>query len=318
MLHEFALAPGLFHPRTVQYAERVELNLRHVLLVLCESGLIADLSHDDWLSQVRRNVEGIQSQALRRDLMELLARAADRRRLVPYPQPRIHAGATDEGWIRAALLAADQLRAVITDKATKETAFANDRRIVPVEEAIGSTWMEIPHSINLRKDVAGMTRFLEPLLRHASRVSLADPYMSCRSNTSLTTLRILIDLMQNRKRGMANIALNIHCGDPTKDQKHPEDPDARIRGWRDAVDMLDSRPHTVSISFWGDDDEIFHDRYIFTDQCAVTVPAGLGCYSSRRANTTQCTRLMYDQLADVHRSFQPNTSPYRLLRSAMM
>lgn len=298
MLHEFALAPGLFDPRTVRSSEGVQCNLKHVLGILCESGLIADLSHDDWISQVTRNVGNMPSRALRRSLMELLARAADRRRLVPYPEPRIHADATDESWVRAALLAADQLRAVITDKVTKEAAFPDNQRIVPIDEAIGSTWMEVPSSIDLKKNVAGMTRFLEPLLRHASRISLADPYMSCRSNTSLTTLRIVVSLLRNRK--------------------HPEDLDARIRGWRDSIGSLGSRPLAVRVSFWGDDDEIFHDRYVFTDQCAVSVPAGLGCYSSRRANTTRCARLMYYQLADVHRSVQRNTSPYTLLGSAVI
>lgn len=249
MLHEFALAPGLFDPRTVQSSEGVQRNLKHVLGISCESGLIADLSHDDWVSQVTRNVGNMPSRALRRSLM-------------------------------------------------KEAAFPDNQRIVPMDEAIGSTWMEVPSSVDLKKNVAGMTRFLEPLLRHASRISLADPCMSCRSNTSLTTLRIVVSLLRNRK--------------------HPEDLDARIRGWRDAIGSLGSRPLAVRVSFWGDDDEIFHDRYAFTDQCAVSVPAGPGCYSSRRANTTRCARLMYYQLADVHRSFQRNTSPYTLLGSAVI
>jgi hypothetical protein len=318
MLQEFALTPGLFDPCVVQSDAHVETGLKQILFQLCESGMIADLSYDDWLTHVRRNVERIESQALRKDLMLLLSRMQDRRRLVPYPEPRVDTGAADEDWVKAALLAADRLNVVVTDKATKEGAYLDDQRVVSIEETIGSPWMVDQFSIDVRKDVAGMTRALEPVLRHAIRVSLSDPYMSCHSDASLTTLRIVIDILRHRKRGMGNTFLDIHCGDPAKDRWAQENPDARIRAWRDTIGELEERPSAVRVWLWANGRETFHDRHIFTDQCAVSVPAGLDCYESHRANTTQYSRLMYDQLASICRRFRPNTSPYRLLGTAAM
>lgn len=143
---------------------------------------------------------------------------------------------------------------------------------------------------------------------------LVDPYMSCRNTRFFDTVRLYLKLLGQRGHAVLPARVHLHVGDPQEDNYHKESVSDRLDAWEHHLRPFQS-PHRITIFLWGPrpGGETFHDRYILTDQCGISIPAGLDCRTSSMPNST--TWSLLDEVDRLRRfqDFDPTTSPYRLL-----
>jgi hypothetical protein len=169
----------------------------------------------------------------------------------------------------------------------------------------------------------GYRRMLGPLVRYAKKFELLDRYLTPHESRFFHTVKICMELLREDPRGFRQIPIFIHAGDPENERKdhHPETVDARLRAWeRDLSGFITKDwPYRFEISLWQDPldrrssmGQRFHDRYILTDQCAVSVQSGLDC-SGDPENLTTWSLLDESERIRISDLLNPEISPWTLL-----
>jgi hypothetical protein len=204
---------------------------------------------------------------------------------------------------------------IVLSQTLLETCGHNDNAFMELSTALDSPqWHNRRRSVTLTKCEADYRVALAPILRHARSVSLIDPYMSCHNSRFFDTVRMCLDLTGQRGHTPLPARIHIHAGNPQEDRDRPESVSDRLAAWERYLRPL-QHPHRITVFLWGSQPggETFHDRYILTDQCGISVPAGLDCRTSSTPNST--TWSLLDEADRIRRlqDFDPATSPYQLL-----
>jgi hypothetical protein len=194
---------------------------------------------------------------------------------------------------------------------------------VPLGKALDhECWQGRPKSVRLPKTEDQLKANLKPLLRYASRATLIDPYLTCRTDRFFNTVQQAADLLGNHDGQQERGLIQIHAGDPLYygEDEHKEPAKDRLDRWeRDLKPVIAQWSHKFEVFLWRNrpGSKTFHDRYIITDQCGVSVPGGLDFGDDpARANLTSWSWLESPIVADVLlREFNPSKSPYTLLGS---
>jgi hypothetical protein len=107
--------------------------------------------------------------------------------------------------------------------------------------------------------------------------------------------------------------VTIHAGNPQDDYSNPESVSDRLATWEQQLRSL-QHAHHITVFLWGTKPggETFHDRYILTDQCGISVPAGLDCRTLSAPNSTTWSLLDEADRIRRLRDFDAATSPYQL------
>jgi hypothetical protein len=156
---------------------------------------------------------------------------------------------------------------------------------------------------------------LMPILRHAKTLYLIDPYLNSQESRYLETIQLCSEVMG--QRGHAPLKGRIHIHAELKRQKPDgvslsdclNDWDVKLKplmlrdGHHFKVFIWESLPGSVSM----------HDRYLITDQCAISLPGGLDCRVYSTPNETDWN--LMDENARVRRlqDYTPGVGPYNLL-----
>ena len=102
---------------------------------------------------------------------------------------------------------------------------------------------------------------------------------------------------------------------------YPEAVEARLRAWEESLSCFITKdwPYRFEVSLWQDPSDRrssmgqrFHDRYILTDQCAVSVQSGLDC-SGDPENLTTWSLLDERERLRISDLLNPLTSPWKKL-----
>ena len=329
MLFSFAITPDVFEPWAINDTNREGVIVVTLLRGIADNGLLANLQNGLWLTDVRRiQDEDKASPDLRHKINTCLSVLHDRHRLVKHPKGSHRDEADEYRWLFWALerhqsAAANQFHGIVATEEHIEWSGMADGALVPLPQALDSPcWQNRPRSARFLKTDVELRRYLTPLVRYASVVTLIDPYLSCREGKErfFDTVQHCAALLGNRDGRQEPGEIRIHAGDPLDDTEpaHREPAADRLARWKTKLEpVVAQNGHSFRVSLWANKagGKNFHDRYILTDQCGVDAPGGLDFVTdATRANLSGWRLLEHDEVVDIlTREFHERKGPYRYL-----
>ena len=312
MLYHYALLPDIFRPELLAKSPNFCTIIKQLLGGLCDNGLIANLHGDAWIQHLREKMlPGMPPQT--KDRVEThLKRLIDRNRLVtcaPFVsgEPRSH-----EDWLEAAVDVHDQsnLQGIILTKSLLDRCTLPRECFMELSSALDLPQWERPHSKMVSMKNPAYSDALAPLLHYARTVDLIDPYMNPRLPRFFNVVKMCAGLLGKRRYRPTSRRITIHAGEP-QDESVAE----RLNAWQNALSELNNSGAALrfKVFLWSDygAGEDFHDRYLVTDQCCVSIARGLDI---RQATTSWSLQEESVWEQQVNR-FRATSSVYRPLGS---
>ena len=327
MLYSFAITPDVFEPWATSDANREGVIVIELLRGIVENGLLANLHNGLWHTHVRRILDGDKSsRELRRKIDACLILLYDRHRLVKHPKGSHREDDDENRWLFWALErhrseAANQFHGIVATEELIELSEMKDGALVSLPRALDSAcWQKRPRSVRFVKTDVELRRHLSPLVRYANKVTLIDPYITCRKDRFFDTVQQCAALLGKRDGKQEPGYIHIHAGNPQQDPEdgHRETAVDRLDRWEVALEpVVAQNGHSFRVSLWANkaDGKNFHDRYILTDQCGVDAPGGLDFGTDpTRANLSGWRLLDHAEIADILTcEFHEKKSPYKHL-----
>jgi hypothetical protein len=314
------MTPDVFDTAVIDGDPSLGVILVQLLRGMCDNGMVANLHRDRWVRHVIEHRPTRLSPSLKDKVIACLNTLHDRHRLVRHPRRMQGDPTADSEWLELALESHRRLpfHGIILGKALLAECEDIDAAFTELSAALDSPqWQSRRRSLTLTKCDADSRAALAPILRHAKTLALVDPYMSCLDSRFFNTVKICIDLLGQRGHAVLPARIHIHSGNPQDDHYHPESVADRLNSWERCLrPLIDAQhPHRFEILLWGlrTGGETLHDRYILTDQCGISMPAGLDCRTYSTPNSTTWSLLDEEDRRRRLEDVDPTTSPLRLL-----
>ncbi|MFH1302373.1 MAG: hypothetical protein ABIK07_15035, partial [Planctomycetota bacterium] len=201
----------------------------------------------------------------------------------------------------------------------------NDKVLVPISTALDADcWVNRKRTFPLIKTASHLNQLLAPFVRFAKKVTLIDPYMTCREDRFLDTVQACANLLGKHDGAQSSGIIHIHAGDPTEfgaiDKREPVVD--RLNRWESDLKMFANQwGHTFFIFLWGRKrgGKLPHDRFIITDQGGIEAPGGLDFLPDSEAQRANHSRWSWLDPEEVRRILQVeyhhSKSPYEYLGS---
>lgn len=327
MLFHFAITPDAFEPAAIPADSREAVVLVELLRGIADNGLLANLHDGAWHKKTSDSYDKKETDAALRDKLTTCFKLInDRNRLVRHPKSAIFAEESDFCWLHRAIERhqADPsypFQGIVSSDDYVQLSEISNSALVPLHEALDhSCWQDRSKSARFIKTEDQLRRHLKPILRYAQKVVLIDPYMSCRKDRFFNTVQHCADLLGKHDGHQQRGLIQIHAGDPLADgdDAHKERAKDRLDRWeRELKPVITHWKHKFEVTLWKNREKTFHDRYIITDQCGISVLGGLDFGDDpARANLTSWSWLEPSIIADILlREFNPSKSPYQKLDS---
>lgn len=324
MLYHYAITPEAFEHSAITEMRPAGVVPIELLRGMCDSGLLADLDAGRWMTQVRRNQQqdGIPP-SVKDHIDSCLKVLSSRNRLVRHPAGSVAYETDDFRWLKWSIERnlVCQFAAVFSSDAYIELSQMTDEVLVPLSAALhAGRWIGRQRSVRFVKTESNLRRHVAPVLAYAQKLTLIDPYMSCRKERFFHTVQHCADLLGKRDGRQQRGLVHIHAGDPQNDpdSSHRESSNDRLRRWGEELRPVIARwGHRFEVFLWKNiaGGKTFHDRYLITDQCGVRAPGGLDFVDdATRANISSWALLEHDEIQDIiHREFHRSKSPYGFL-----
>lgn len=326
MLYSFAITPEVFEPWFAPDGTAEGRILTELLRGLCDNGILADLHAGQWLTQVRRCLDNNKSPPdLRDKINSCLAVLSKRNRLVRHPASSERPETEEYRWLHWALERhghdpEGSFQAIVSSEEFIAFSTLQSDALMPIQTILDAPcWLERKRSVRFEKTEANLRVLLAPIIRHASKLILIDPYMTCRKERFFETVRHATSLLGRHFDPPRKGRIDIHAGDPTEDKDGLcETVRERLDRWK--TELGPEAKHFCKefhVYLWGrkPGGKRFHDRYIITDQLGLGAPGGLDFGTdSLQANYTEWTWLEPCDVQEiVLTEFDKMKSPYRFL-----
>ena len=328
MLQHFAITPDVFDPATLQEMSPQGCLLLTLLQKITDGGLLANLHAGQWWKEAIEHHDYQElSMQLQDELRVQLSLLSDRNRLVKHPTGSVEFEQDDFRWLKWALERNQTERSksidcVIATDDLIELSKLNENVLLALNKTAYHSSLKQPiRTIEIAKTRSNLVKHLTPICRYAQKVTLIDPYMNCYEPRWMTTIQIVADLLGKNDGHHAAGTVHIHAGNPQKAKASwGENIEDRLDSWETKLKGM-ARPggHTYRVFLWGSKPRgpVFHDRYVITDQCGLTIGAGLDCYDdkkSEQAVRTSLALMTYDDSRNIlTNQFHKSKSPYNFL-----
>lgn len=298
MLYDVALLPQLFDAAFQQSNPTRAFILKTLLRDLAVNGVMADLHKEACSKEIKRRVEEL-PETVRGDLMLGLSVLRDRSRIVRRPKST-GTPQTSEQWVDVAKLE-NALHAIVVD----DLSGADGDELLKLDEVLDADrWTQRSTTWSVSMDVAGYTRVLTPLLRHATKLVLIDPYL-CVNRDYKPVLELCAELL-GRSRGVSAGYIELHGST----QGPQTDVGQYFREWEVFLNDLKTRfRHEYKVCLYQRPvaGQRFHDRFILTNQCGVSASNSLRII---QGNSTDWYLMDYSVAYTRRAKFEAPVHPY--------
>lgn len=319
MFYEYAITPEVFDPAHLAANGARGVILTQLLRGLCENGMIADLHKGAWGRKILEKVTALSEAQTRADLQALLSTLKDRNRVVRHPRAA-QDPKSDLDWLGLAYEANARaaLDAIILSSDLHAASARYDDFLCPFDSVLGAAhWQRRRRSITFKQCEADYRALLPPILRHAKRLYLIDPYLRPDRDRFTDTIMLCGQLLGNRGGDALQGIIEIHTSDACERRNTPRPVPEELARWRrwiaDEFKTVCPR-HTATISIWAEQTggERFHDRFLITDQAGFSVAGGLDCVKAPFGTPSETVWTLLDEQDRQAwlRKFQPGMSPY--------
>ena len=321
MLYEFAMTPELFDSSVANSGNSSSVILVEILKGLTENGLLANLHGGRWFTHVRDQRVTSLSPKLKNDVITLLNTLRDRHRLPLHPKSVQYDPKTDQQWLNLALESHHRVpfHAIILSEALMKNSGHKCDEFVEFSSSLGSEqWnLKRKRTLSLNKTKSDYCKALAPVLRHAKSLMLIDPWLNAVQSRFFDTVSICSNLLGQRGHIRLHGRIDIHAA---KIRQKPEGATLRdnLDTWgRKLEPLINQDKHKFRVFLWEsiEHGETMHDRFILTDQCGISTPAGLDCRTHSHGNSTDWNLLDEHARSKRWENYSPSTSPFNCLGS---
>ncbi len=321
MLYEFAMTPELFDSSVANSDNSSSVILVEILKGLIENGLLANFHKGRWVLHVRDQRVTSLSPKLKKDVITLLNTLRDRHRLPRHPKSVLYDPKTDQQWLNLALESHHRVpfHAIILSKTLMNNCGYNCNEFVEFSNTLDSEQWDLKRkrTLTLNKTKSDYRKALAPVLRHAKSLMLIDPWLNSAQSRFFDTVSICSNLLGQRGQARLHGRIVIHAA-----KIHQKPDGATVKDDLDTwgiklKPLINQDKHKFRVFLWEsiDHGETMHDRFILTDQCGISTPAGLDCRTHSHANSTDWSLLDEHARSKRWKNYKPSTSPFRCLGS---
>lgn len=310
------MTPNLFDASVIDPDPRASVILVELLKGIAENGLLANLHKDRWLRHVQEHRVSTLPTSLRDRILTILNLLHDRHRLVRHPKRQVGDPATDFDWLQLALDSHDRIpfQGILLSQDLIDGCGHNCDAFVEFLGALESPQWEARRrrSGTLNKCEADYRATLAPILRHAKKLQLIDPYLNPNKTRFLKTVEICSELLGKRTHERLPGRIDIHANAEAQDSERTNT-DNDLDAWEAKLrPLVTCYHHVFRVHLWErrPGGPPMHDRFILTDQCGISVPGGLDCRTDRDAASTDWTLLDEDARTRRWSDYDPATSPF--------
>lgn len=317
MLYEFAITPDVFDPSIHETNPALSVTVVELLRGICDNGLVANLHRAAWSRHVREQRIGDLPQDLRDRIIACLEMLDRRQRLVRHPRGTAGDIPSDQEWLTLALNSHNLLafHGIVLSEPLFRTARCNGAHFLELSTVLNSPqWLGRQRSLDVHKTQAEYRQTLAPVLRYTKSLSLVDPFFNAHEAKYTDMLRLCSELTGRPRHDRTHARIDIHAD---FDKQKPDDADetALTNLWRHVLQPLaDQDGHRFRVFLWRAraGGRAFHDRYLITNQCAISTPHGLDI--ERRATPSLTTWSLLEEHIRLRslEDYDPATSPYLL------
>lgn len=270
MLYEFALSPGIFEEGLITSNDHLARDLVRILDGLQHNGLIANLCDGNLRREIGRKIASLPSGPLREDLRCGLEMLDKRQRFISRPYVGPGWPDDDVSWFQEAVNAHsnESFYSIVTTEAT-----VNGRLCPPCTLKIGSVcssnlWTSRQNSRRIERRAAVFQDVLRPVLRNAKSLMLIDPHIQPERPRYFRSLQALVELAYERPLPATLKVFEIHSKTRA------------VYSWyhselRSRIGPLIPSGCQARLVLWEDPEDRFHNRFILTNFCGISVGRGL-------------------------------------------
>ena len=312
MLYEFAMTPDLFDESIIGCNPNAETILVQILRGIAENGLLANLHKDRWIKHIIQQRIPNLPQRTKDKIMSCLNVLESRHRLVRHPKSHNGDPANDIDWLNITLTshAETPFHAIFLSHNLISNCGQTCNEFVEFGEALNTVqWNNRKRNVELRKTHDEYRNALGPILGHAKTLSLIDPYLNSQESRYFDTIDICSHIMGKRRQAGLHGRIHLHAEFRRQNPKNEAEFDC-LNNWTNKLRPLVKRDgHSFTIFLWESfrNLESMHDRYIITDQCAISAPGGLDCRSRSHPNRTVWSLLDEENRRSILSDYDPNT-----------
>lgn len=298
MLYDVALLPQLFNASFHKASPGRAVILKTLLRDIAANGTLADLHKSACSREIYRRIEAL-PKPVRDDLARGLNTLKDRNRIVRRPKTQ-GAPLTDQDWIDVANQE-NALHAIIVD----DISGVDSDKLLKLDDVLDADpWTQRSMTWNISMDVAGYTKALTPLLRHATKLVLVDPYL-CVSSDYKPVIELCAKLL-GQSKGVSTGYIEFHAST----QSSQTDVEQYFSKWKLYLNGLKARfRHEYKVCLYKKpvEGQRFHDRFVLTNQCGISAPNSLRVIQGSSTDW----HLMDYSIANTRRAeFEAPTHPY--------
>ena len=300
LFEEYSLTPQLFEKETLEKEPGIETLLSTLLRDMKTNGLLADLNAAKWHESVASRIEGLPHRSKER-LEKLLEYLQGRNRIVRHEAVVKEDMGSEKDWLETAL-EEDRVKPYYAILHSPALATKEKRVMSLTEFQESELWARRKTSYVFMQTETNLRKYLRDFLSYARTLEMMDPYFDPTSDRYRKMLEVVVNLFGKRRgKPWKGVSIEIHTRFDSR--KHGES------FQRSATKILKelSRKHDrpISMKFWDDPYKMWHDRYMVTEQGAVSSSTGLDV---RHKGESIWTIIDYSDIGRIVSNFRENSS----------
>ena len=319
MLYEFAMTPDLFDSSIASTNTSGGIILLELLRGIAENGLLANLHKDRWLRHITEERAMSLPPNIHDKVLTCLSVLYDRHRLVRHPKCLTGEPSSDQEWLNLTFDSHERIpfHAIVLSQQLIDGCGRECDEFVEFSGSLDSErWnSRKKRTLTLTKSDADYRKAFAVILRHAKALALIDPWLNSHESRYFDTITICSNVMGQRGHARLQGRIDIHA-EAGKQRPDGMTVDASLDAWEQKLrPLINADGHRFRVFLWKSlpGSESMHDRYILTDQCAISTPGGLDCRTHSHANSTNWSLLDEDVRQQQWNDYAPSVSPFKLL-----
>ncbi|MDQ3512934.1 MAG: hypothetical protein M3462_04605 [Chloroflexota bacterium] len=323
MLHEVAITPDVFEEwRTGDDPER-GIELRELLNDLEENGFVADLDKGHFRTLLGRvlmsdDQDDLRTATRKAELIARLNRLDRLNRFVRHPRRSDGHPAETVEWLELAIASHGLVPFdwLIVGDDLKDSARQKAKPVASPREARSSErWPRGTPSTTVRLCESEVRRALGPVLRHASRLEIIDPYLSCENFRRFHFINVCAALMGDRGQARLYGEIHIHTSELATANLPLQNV---LKLWASRLEQLRIRQrsrHVFKVFVWQAQvsEYLMHDRFLMTNQCGILSGNGFECWEEDTVRETTWAVVKPTVWTKRRGDFIPGIGPFRCL-----
>jgi len=270
MLYEFTLSPGIFEKALISTDGDIARDLVRFFDGIQQNGLIGNLCDGELRREIGCKLAALPPGRLREDLRYGLEMLDRRQRFIARPYVGPDWPDDDTTWFQEAVRSHsnENFYSIVTTNST-----ANGRACPPCTSTIGSVcssslWTGRQNSRRIERRAAVFQDVLRPVLRNAKSIMLIDPHIQPARTRYFRSLQAMVQSAYDRPTPAALRVFEIHS-------KTEADYSWYHNELRSRIGHLVPSGCQIRLVLWEDPEDRFHNRFILTNFCGISVDRGL-------------------------------------------